>query len=987
MSDDNMLTDMGKAWKAVIGKGDGDPAEFREQLETPDRKLKESEEKYYLLFHNSPLGIFYYDTDLRITDYNERFVSIMQSTRAKLSGLDASKLKDQSIIPACKKALEGGEGRYEGLYGATTSGAEIWVSMRTAPIYDKEGKIAGGMGVVEDITERRKAEEALRLSESRFRDVALSTSDWVWEVDSQGRYTYCSEKVIKVLGYSVKEMLSKTPFDLMPKEEAARVGKIFRELSANKKPIVDLENLNIAKDGRAVLLLTNGVPILDKDGNLVGYRGVDKDITESKRVEEEYKTILRTSIDGFWITDMQGRFLDVNETYCRLIGYSRDELLKMGIRDVEAIERPEETARHIQKIMEVGGDRFETQHKCKNGKIVDIEISVNYIKEGGDKLFVFVRDITERKKAEEALRESEEKYRQLVERANDGIVIIQDGTVKYANSRLVEMWGGTIEEVLGSPFINYVHPDERLKVLDHYKRRMAGGDIAPVYDTVLVGKDGHKIPAELNAGLINYQGKPADLVLVHDITKRKKAEEVLKEKENFIGSLVQSSAVATFVVDSQHKVLYWNRACEELTGAKAKDLIGTGDHWRAFYDHPRPCVADVIIDNAAGDMSKFYKVYARSTLIPNGLHAEGWYPNLGGKERYIVFDAAPIYDADGKVIAAIETLQDLTERKRDEEALRESERHFSDIINFLPDATFVIDMQGKVIAWNRAIEELTGVKAVDMVSKGDYEYAVPFYKKRRPIFVDLVGSSPEDIKSRGYASVEMVGETLYGEVYIPDLNGRAAFLWLKASPLYDSEGNRVGSIESMRDITERKKAEDALRESERRFSDIINFLPDATFVIDTQGKVMAWNHAIEKMTGMNAADMLGKSNYEYSLCFYDERRPILADLVLKPQKEIEAKYSSIIRADHSLVAETYVPKFNAYLWVTATALYDSKGSVIGAIESLRDITEITQARKEIEKRLEELERFHKVAVDRELRMIELKNRIKELEDLVKKAQN
>jgi two-component system sensor histidine kinase UhpB len=134
---------------------------------------------------------------------------------------------------------------------------------------------------------------------------------------------------------------------------------------------------------------------------------------DRKRAELEYKAIVGTAMDGFWIIDAQGRFLDTNDAYCRLIGYSREELLKMKISDIEAKEKPKETARRIQKIMEVGGDRFETQHRCKDGRVVDLEVSVNYNKESGDKLFVFLRDVTQRKQMEEALARYVDELRQL----------------------------------------------------------------------------------------------------------------------------------------------------------------------------------------------------------------------------------------------------------------------------------------------------------------------------------------------------------------------------------------------------------------------------------------------------------------------------------------------------------------------------------------------------------------------------------------------
>jgi PAS domain S-box-containing protein len=140
---------------------------------------------------------------------------------------------------------------------------------------------------------------------------------------------------------------------------------------------------------------------LDSNGKIEGGFGTVQDITERKRSEEQYRTIVRTAMDGFWRTDIQGKILDVNDSYCELIGYSRAELLTMSIGDVEAVEVPEETARHVERVKERGYDRFETRHRTKNGQIIDVEVSVNLAKDEGGQFFVFLRDITERKKVEQ----------------------------------------------------------------------------------------------------------------------------------------------------------------------------------------------------------------------------------------------------------------------------------------------------------------------------------------------------------------------------------------------------------------------------------------------------------------------------------------------------------------------------------------------------------------------------------------------------------
>jgi len=266
---------------------------------------------------------------------------------------------------------------------------------------------------------------------------------------------------------------------------------------------------------------------------------------------------------------------------------------------------------------------------------------------------------------------------------------------------------------------------------------------------------------------------------------------------------------------------------------------------------------------------------------------------------------------------------------------------FSDIIDFQPDATVVIDVDNKIIAWNRAMEEMTGVKKEDIIGQESHAGTVPFYGEKRPYLLDLIGISDEELQSK-YQYVKRKGKTLFTEVFAPALyDGKGAYVWVTGSPLFDIHGKRIGAIESIRDITDRKTAEEKLKESQQQLSDIINFLPDATFVINTEGRVIAWNRSIEDLTGITADAMLGKGNYEYALPFYGERRPILIDLVLQPTEDIEVKYVSTARGDLVLEGEVYMPALrggDVYLYGKASVLHDSQGNVVGAIESIRDIT-------------------------------------------------
>ncbi|MBU1708370.1 MAG: PAS domain-containing protein [Proteobacteria bacterium] len=131
--------------------------------------------------------------------------------------------------------------------------------------------------------------------------------------------------------------------------------------------------------------------------------------------------------------------------------------------------------------------------------------------------------------------------------------------------------------------------------------------------------------------------------------------------------LLDKSAVATFVINPEHQVIYWNKPCEILTGMHASEVIGSENHWQPFYESKRSCLADIVVNGQYDQLPELYTRFKKSVLIPNGLHAEGWYQNLGKKRRYIIFDAAPIYNSRGELVAAIETIQDITDKKSAEE--------------------------------------------------------------------------------------------------------------------------------------------------------------------------------------------------------------------------------------------------------------------------------------------------------------------------------
>ncbi|MDD2928024.1 MAG: PAS domain S-box protein, partial [Candidatus Omnitrophica bacterium] len=198
-------------------------------------------------------------------------------------------------------------------------------------------------------------------------------------------------------------------------------------------------------------------------------------------------------------------------------------------------------------------------------------------------------------------------------------------------------------------------------------------------------------------------------------------KEALEEKESMLEAVIRNSAVAIFVINARHKVVYWNTACEELTGLKAKNLIGTSNHWKAFYDHCRPCLADIIIDDNFNDIARFYKHYRKSDLILNGLHAEGWCFKLNGKDRYLVFDAAPVDKTNGKLVAVVETLQDISGFKTAEQKLQENEQKMRAVFDQTFQFIGLMTPKGILIEVNRAALDLIGSQAAEVLGKPFWE--------------------------------------------------------------------------------------------------------------------------------------------------------------------------------------------------------------------------------------------------------------------------
>ena len=291
--------------------------------------------------------------------------------------------------------------------------------------------------------------------------------------------------------------------------------------------------------------------------------------------------------------------------------------------------------------------------------------------------------------------------------------------------------------------------------------------------------------------------------------KRRRTEEALKQSESRYRLLADNMKDHVWLMDLNLKPTYISPSVETSRGYTFEEVaqLPLDKHLTAASLQSAMEFFSVEMPKALADTT--YR-------LKRSLELEFY--RKDGSTLWVETKFTFIRDENGKPLSILGVGRDITERKQAEEALKKSERNLSDIVEFLPDATFVIDLEGRVIAWNRAIEEMTGIRKEEMIGQGDHAYAIPFYGERRRQLLDLIDVSDKELESK-YKSVQRKGNTLYAEAFTPALyGGKGAHVWATGASLFDDSGNRVGAIESIRDITEHKKAEDEKRGLEERLN-------------------------------------------------------------------------------------------------------------------------------------------------------------------------
>jgi signal transduction histidine kinase len=355
-----------------------------------------------------------------------------------------------------------------------------------------------------------------------------------------------------------------------------------------------------------------------------------------------------------------------------------------------------------------------------------------------------------------------------------------------------------------------------------------------------------------------------------------KADLRLKESEEMLYRTLRQSPIPAFVIGKDRRVIYWNRTLELLSGIPSKEVIGTREHWRAFYKKKRPCMADLLVDGKLDRIPEWYKgKYSKSKLLEEAFEATDFFPDLGDDGKWLRFTAAIIRDSDKNLVGALETLEDITEKRQAEEELKESEQRLYGILQNSPIPAFVIGKDHRVIFWNRALEELSKIPAAHVL--GTTQHWRAFYKKERPCMADLlidgeIGRIPKWYSDK-YTRSSLLEEAFEATDFFPELGDDGKWLRFTAATIRDSSGNAVAALETLEDITERMKAEEELNKIRRLeslgtlasgiaqdfdllLSAMLRNIFLAKISIDEEDKILEEGLAIAEKAGLQAKELM-----------------------------------------------------------------------------------------------------------------------------------
>ncbi len=797
-------------------------------------------------------------------------------------------------------------------------GLEKWVWAQGQGVYNEKGTLQALEGFIADISERKRAEEALHTSEYQYRSTIDSLSDSIHVVDAKLSIMLTNrvfKEWNKMLGLA-SEAVGRNIFEIYPFLSRDKVAEEYQRVLDSGKILITVEENSV--NNKRIVTETRKIPIFEND-KAVRVITVVHDITESKLAEEKlreteemYRAVTDATNTGFLIIDAAGRVQGANDEYVRLTGHRMlKDILGRSVADWTAPHDLQRNRDEVEKCMRIGSVRMlEIDYQHRNGTIIPIEINATVVQRtSGPVIITLCRDISARKLSEQRLKESESNYRQIFDGIAEGIYrSASDGRVLLVNPALARMLGFEEPEEMVDFNTNqdgYIDPNTHRIFLGKMERDGSVKNMVSEWrkkdGSILVAKENAHAVKDEAGNIMFYEGT------VEDITEKKRAEDALRTSEYQYRTTIDSMGDAIHVVDRDLRIILCNRIfvqwCRDLN--LEQEVLNKDIFELCPFLNQRT-------------REEYETVFSTKKVLVSQETNE-----VAGRVMATETRKIPVFE-DEKVIRVITVMRDITEQKKSEQKLIESEEKYRQIFEGIAEGIYRSTPDGRVLLSNPALVRMLGYSSIEELTQRDIRREGFSDPKARRQFLDLIEKNGQvkDLISQWRRD-----------------DGTEVTVKENAHAVRDSSGKTLYYEGTVEDITEQKKNEYAFRQNEQRYKALADSSPDLVFVIDRQAKIKYANDRAASVVGLAGEQAIGRSITEFFPQHINQVQQV--QLMEVFEKGRAAHY------------ELPTPVGDRVMWLETwlVPMTDENGSVKEVMGVCRDLTE----RVNMEKALKESE--------------------------------
>ncbi len=851
------------------------------------------------LFNHSSAGLVLFDAEppYRVLAHNRYYQELFDEPfRTKgMAGLSvyeyAPEPEAKGIIAAFEDVIRTGETRdYVDFPYDSNPAHQTWFNWHLSPVI-KDGKVIALASLSINVTDRHRAEAQLSESRKRYQDLIETTSDFIWEMDAQGRYTYCSPQMERMWGLKPEQMMGRTPFDLMPDKEKAEAIRFFSDLVRSPRPFSGQESASLLADGRMVRVETSGIPFFDRDGRLLGWRGITRDISERKQAEARREADLAALTR---MHDLSSKLLDseglapllqeVMNAAVAVVGADKGTLQLLESGSLRIVSH----CGHAQPFLDFFSEAEKQTSVCgaamrQSERVIVPDIETSPLFAGSESLAVLreagvravqstplfsrnntllgvltthwsapyvpdehdlwrldllgrqAADLIEVARTKEELSRTNQRLAEVLESIQDDFYVLDRNWVfVYANKQFTSKIGKEPEDFIGRNIWEMFPKHVGSEIEENFRASMERGEVRRFE------LGGRYTPAWYS--LTSFPSPEGITVLGTDITRRRRAEEQLRQSEERLRAVLDNSRdviVQMNLRTGQYE--YISASAKDLVGYSPEDLLGMTREEALTMVHPDdiPVLREAQVrSRESGDAEAEYRQRTKD-----------------GRYVWVSNRMSVVRDEAGRPSYRINSIRDITLRKRDEEALRESARRLAGAEEMAHLGSWELNVAADRIDWSDEVYRIFGLQPQE-------------FRATYRDFLEAVHPDDRERVDASYAGSLREGRDCPGIEYriIRRDTGETRVVQARYEHRRDASGRVIRTMGTVLDITEPKRAEalrHALAEQERlRLGAAVEQASDAVIMIDLDGTIRYVNVAFETINSTPRDQVVGRSYFD-----------------------------------------------------------------------------------------------------------------------------